>query len=273
MRIHLFISAGLLLAVLPAPAQAQSDRLVCNPPLGQAFPLELQSGAVRLTAPVLLNTRTVLGTDVALRFIYMDPNAGARPGGGGNEAGPGGDDEGGGRHSGGSLVARDDSADDAVPDGHAGGKDIDPFSKEKPLIKELNKEVWHQIDLFQQALNDADSIGTTIVYSKPGQTKPLVARLDLPDGMLLAQVGDHIEVLALTEDSQAGEGGLLPGDQIRSVGGNPVPELTHFIATYFAVKQQARKNNQPYSFQVWRPSESREVTIQVGAPPSIPRMF
>jgi hypothetical protein len=277
---QLFVAAAVLLQ--QAPAWAQSDRLVSNPPLGQAFPLEAKSGDVRLSSPVLLNARTVLGTDVVLRFVYLDPNAGMSSHSGGNSGGTGGGSGGGGHghhHGGGAgggssgAGTGDDSADAPPASGHPGDGGPDPFSKEKSTATEFHNEVWHEVGAFQEVLNEANVQGTTIVYFRTGQQKPQTATIDLPDGMLLAQVGDYIEVLALTEDSKAGAGGLQAGDRIQSVGGDPVPSLNRFMQTYFAVTQQARKDNQSYSFQAWRPSESRLVTIQVGAPPSIPRMF
>ena len=82
-----------------------------------------------------------------------------------------------------------------------------------------------------------------------------------------------VTVLALSADSEAGEHGLAPGDVIESVGGKPVAALRDFMPTYFSVTQRARTNGQPYAFQVWRPGESRQVTVSVGAPPSLMHML
>ncbi len=84
--------------------------------------------------------------------------------------------------------------------------------------------------------------------------------------------GGKVVVLALTADSEAGQAGLLPLDELRAVNGQPVPgNLRGFGHFYRAALDQA--HGQSYSLEVWRPAESRTVTLQVGAPPSIPKMF
>jgi hypothetical protein len=274
------IFAGMLF--LLAPAHGQDDRLTTNPPLGQAFPIEAKAADVKLTCPVLLNSRTVLGPDVTLRFVYIDLSAGMQghgTGGGAGSpgAGGGGGDSGGGHaHHGGGGGGPPDAGDDSSdsPSGaHVNDANMDPFSKYKATNKEFTSEVWHSVDLFQEALGQANDLGTMIVYSRPGQQKPQWATIDLPDGMLLGEVGGHVEVLALSADSEAGVGGLQAGDQIQSVGASAVTSLRQFTSVYFSVKGEARKSGQPYSLQVWRPDESRQLTIRVGAPPSLMHMF
>jgi S1-C subfamily serine protease len=136
----------------------------------------------------------------------------------------------------------------------------------------VGAEAWKQAQLFREALNQAADIGTMLVYAEPGKAKPGSAEVDLPDGMLLGGPDGRIVVLALTADSEAGQAGLRPVDEIRAINGQPVPgNLRGFGHFYRAALDQA--HGQPYSLEVWRPADSRTVTLQVGAPPSIPKMF
>jgi len=253
-----------LIAVLAlvAPARGQEEKLVLTPPLGQIFPLETKPDGVRLKFPVLLNERTILRPDVVLRFLYIDPNTGLHARG---------ENDGGGpapfhHHSDGVLESNPHGPQidrDAFPPG-------DDSAPSRGATGEASTEKWNQAGPYRDALDQAAVVGTTVVYSIPGKKKPQSTSIDLPDGMLLAEVGNHVQVLAMTADSTAFQGGVRPGDEIRSFQGKlPVASLKDFLQTYFTVKESARKTDQPYSMEVWRPGESRQLTIQIGAPPNL----
>jgi len=255
-------------------ARAQDDRLVTTPPLEQAFPIEAKFGDVKLKFPVLLDSQTILGPDVVLRFVYIDTAAGMRAHGGAGGGSPGGGmggGKGGGHHHGGGGDGGGDSG-SAASGGSVTDTMTDPLSSNKTTAKELHSEVWHDVDTFQQALQGANDIGTTLVYTRQGE-KPHSAMIDLPDGMLLGETGGRVQVLALTDDSRPRLAGLQPGDQFQSVGGVTVATLHDFCKVYFATAEQAGKEGKPYSLQVARPGESAPVTIQIGAPPSLMHMF
>jgi hypothetical protein len=262
-------------------AHAQ-ERLVLAPPLSEVFPLDPKPDGMRLKFPVLLNSRTVLGPDVVLRFIYVDPNAAQHPrgGAGGDDQGGGGSGGGHGHHHGGGGGSGDSSDVVASPHGSAGaaaapsGSSQDATPASKDVTSEIRTEVWNQASLFREALDDASDMGTTLVYYVPGKQKSQSTTIDLPDGMLLAQIGDHITVLAMTEESKAFQSGIHPQDEIRSIEGAPTPAtLTDFAHQYLQTQEQARQANKSYSVEVWRPTESRLITIPVAAPPSLPSMF
>ena len=257
--------------LLFSPARAQDDRLVTTPPLEQAFPIEAKFGDVKLKFPVLLDSRTIVGPDAVLHFIYIDPAAGMRAHGGGGGGNSGGGM--GGRHHHGAGADGGGDSSNASTGGQAADTTPTLFSSGNATSKELHDEVWHDVDTFQQALQAANDLGTMVVYARPGDKKPHSTMLDLPDGMLLGEVGGHVQVLALTADSRAAAAGLQPGDQLESIGEKPVASLQDFSAIYFATSERARKEGKPYSIQVARPGESAPVTIQVGAPPSLMHMF
>ena len=274
----LLVIALILLPGFVRLADGQDEKLVLNPPLSQAFPLDPKPGEMRLKYPVLLNDHTVLGPNVVLRFIYVDLNAGTHPRGGGNGASQdtGGSAGGQGHHHGGASSDGGDagSAYARTPGGDETAAPKDSPGVNKDAASEIRTEVWIQADLFREALDDAASLGTTVVYSDPSHAKPQSTTIDLPDGVLLAEVGDHVAVLGATADSKMFQAGLQPGDEIRSFGASrPVSSLKDFQRTYFDVKEEARKSGQPYSVEVWRPSESKLVTIQVTPPPSLQSLF
>jgi hypothetical protein len=254
--------------LLLAPARGQDDRLVTNPPLEQAFPLESKFGDVKLKFPVLLNSQTILGPDVTLRFIYVSSGPAARPPGGAG----GGDGMGGPEHHHGAPSDGGDIAGSGDAGLNTWEAMADPTHSKGVTAKELQSETWRDLDTFQQALHAASDLGTMFVYAKPGE-KPRSAVMDLPDGMLLGEVSGSVQVLALTDDSQAGAAGLQPGDQIQSIAAHPITSLRTFSAVYFDVADHARKANKPYAFQVVRPGQPEPLTITVGAPPSLLHML
>jgi len=130
-------------------------------------------------------------------------------------------------------------------------------------------------DLFTEALNHASQEGTMLVYNLPSKSQPLAAQFDLPEGMFLAQVGDHVRVLGVNQESRAYSGGMRAGDEIRSFnGGAPVTTLEDFVRDYIATKHQAKVSGQTsYSVEVWRPSEGQVLAIPIATPPSIPSFF
>jgi hypothetical protein len=263
-------------------ARAQDEQLVLSPPLREVFPLESVPGGVRVKYPVLLNDHTVLRPEAILRFIYLDPNAGARARGGGDDGpggvglhtrvGPGGSissSEGGTPEHGGGASGGWGNADGNDVAGIYDGEKKDDAKQRK---SELQKEVWTQTDAFTEALDRATDLGTTLVYSLPPENRPLTASLDLPEGMLLAEVAGHVQVLGLTETSRAYTGGIRPGDEIRSFnGGAAIGTLGDFLREYSATKRQARLSGNPtYAMEIWRPAEGQVVSIQIAAPPTIP---
>jgi len=285
MNIHRAFKVTLALSVLLVGflewADAQEEKLVLNPPLSQIFPLDPKPDGTRLKFPILLNESTILGPNVVLRFIYVDPNASLHPRGGGNGGSPcgGGDSSGRGHHHGGSSQDSGDagSANSRGSSGQGGGDNLseqDASDTNKGSTSESRTEVWTQASLFRGALEGAADMGTTLVYSVPGKQKPQSTTIDLPDGMLLAEIGGHVQVLGLSSDSKAFQGGVRPEDEIRSFEGHPVvTSLNDFLRIYLTVKEETRKNGKSYSIEVWRPSESRLLMIQVAAPPSLPSLF
>lgn len=262
-------------------ANGQEEKLVLNPPLSQIFPLDPKPDGMRLKFPVLLNESTILGPNVVLRFIYVDPNASLHPRGGGNggNQGGGGDSGGHGHHQGGSSQDSGDAGSgySRGSSGRSGGDNAveeDTSDANKDSTSETRTEVWTQASLFRGALNGAADMGTTLVYSVPNKQKPQSATIDLPVGMRLAEIGGHVQVLGMTGDSKAFQSGVRPEDEIRSFEGHPdLTSLNDFLRIYLTVKQETRKSGKSYAIQVWRPSESRLLTIQVAPPPSLPSLF
>jgi hypothetical protein len=276
-----FLSLSLFVVLPPENfAHAQDEQLTLTPPLREVFPLQAVPGGVRVKYPVLLNDHTILRPEAILRFIYLDPNPGAR-------AHTGGDDGGGGGafHTrvgpGGSLTSDgpvEHGGGASGGWGNADGNDVagiydgDKKDDAKQRKSELQKEVWTEPDAFTEALDRATDLGTTLVYSLPPQNRPLAAALDLPEGMLLAEVAGHVRVLGLTETSRAYAGGIRPDDEIRSCnGGGPIATLGDFLREYSETKRQARLSGIPtYAMEIWRPSDGQIVSIQIAAPPTIP---
>jgi hypothetical protein len=257
----LLVAATCLAGATQSGAQ-QTAHLVSTPPLGDAIPFVEAPDGVHLKFPVLLNERQVVEPSDTLRLVYVDPNAGLRARGGGRNRGSGDM-----LHHTRTPATMGAPADNNFPD-----YDPDAPPSAKKVSSEEGAEAWKQAQLFREALNQAADIGTMLVYAQPGKAKPGSAEIDLPDGMLLGGPDGRIVVLALTADSEAGQAGLQPLDEIRAINSQPVPGNLHgFGHFYRAALDQA--HGQPYSLEVWRPAESRTVTLQVGAPPSIPKMF
>ncbi len=258
---------------------AQESALVLDPPLSQVFPLDVRPDGVRVPYPVLINEHMVLGPAAVLRFIYIDPNAGTRTHGGAGgdngfrtHVGPGGRLDSNDSHDGGAAGGwGKNDGDDSVGLFDGIGKKDDA----KRNQTELQSEVWKQKDLFVEAFNHAAEAGTTIVYMLPPKPKLLTSDIDLPEGMLLAQVDGHVRVLGLTQDSRAFAGGVRPGDEIRSLsGGAALTSLDDFIRDYATTKHQAKVTGNPsYALSVWRPSEGQLISVQIAAPPTIPKFF
>jgi hypothetical protein len=268
-----------LLAAGTSALRAQNEQLVLDPPLSRIFPFSAGGGLVHVQVPVLLNEHTILRPDDLLRFIYIDPQAGRgrQPGEEPvpflkSQAGPGGTtytdpDKGGLTHGEDPAEGwgKNDSDDTAtIFDEHAQKGDV------KRGKQELQSEVWGQTDLFEDALDHATDVGTTFVYSTPAQKRPLTAALDLPEGMLLAEVGGHVRVLGLVQTSRAYEAGIRGGDEIRAIGGGaPLATLDDFLRDYIATKHAARiSGNATYTMQVWR--DGQIATVAIAAPPTIP---
>jgi hypothetical protein len=251
-------------------APAQEEQLNLDPPLREIFPLESTPTGVRVKYPVLLSDHLILRPSALLRFIYLDPNAVGRAHGGGGggfrrPAGPG---------------------DHGVPNGETDGawgktggdEDAGIFDdKSRDDVKqrktEMQNEIWTRPALFAEALDHASEEGTTIVYSLPPQNRPQTATLDLPEGMLLAEIDGHVRVLGLTGESRAFAGGLRAGDEILSLnGGAPIRTLDDFLREYAATRRQAKlTGNATYAMELRH--EGQPASIQIAAPPTLPSFF
>lgn len=277
------VGAVVVLAGRFDQVHAQEERLVLNPPMSQVFPFDAKPDGLRLKFPVLLNTRTILGPDALLRFIYLDTTAAASPRGGGGGGREGGGHGGGGGHGHHHGNESSSGGDDAGPSPGAGMGDGDAKPNadategrdHNDSAQEIRTEIWTQPDLFRQALDEAADIGTTFVYSLPHQTQPLRAALDLPEGMFLGEVNGHVKVLSTTPDSRALQSGVRPDDLILSFEEKiKVVTLHDFVRGYFAIKEETRTTGRPsYSLQVWRPAEGKTISLTVTAPPSLQSFF
>jgi hypothetical protein len=260
--VALLVLAVALLAATER-SNAQAAHLVSTPALGDALPLTETPDGVHLKFPVLLNDRTVVDPADTLRLVYVDPNAGLHAKGGGE-----GHEDGVKPHKfKGPNNGMGAPADDKFPE-------WDDSPSAKKISSEAGAESWEEAQFFRDAMNQAVDVGTMLVYATPGKAKPGLAEIDLPDGMLLGGPGGRVVVLAVTSDSEALQAGLQPQDELRSVNGQPVPTDLHGFAHFYRqATDQAHTGGQSYSLEVWRPGEGKTVTLQVGAPPSIPKMF
>ena len=244
------------------------EALVVHPALSQIFPLSSSPEGVRLQFPVLLNDHMILKPTAVLRFVYIDLGAGVHPHGGERDSDRGKKDnanlsDGGTSMSG--AVRKTAELPDPVDKstlGPAEGKDA---------TGEIRTEVWTKPESFREALNHATDIGTTVVYAMPDKKQPLSATFNLPEGMVLGETEGRVKVLGLADDSRALRGGMQPGDEIRSLQGKlNVATLEEFLKTYVSVKEAAKASGESaYSIEVWRPDESRLISIRMVAPPSI----
>lgn len=266
LRFLLFAFAWLAVAL---SGNAQVAHLVSTPPLGDSLPLTQSPDGVHLKFPVLLNDHTVIEPGATLRLVYVDPDAGLKARGGGGNKNV-------------NFGIRRHHIDTAMPDApdtnpnvsFSDSSDTILHSKKKDPAAKYGTETWKDAQLFRDAFDQAADIGTMLVYVEPGTAKLTVGQVDLPNGMLLGAPGGKIVVLALTPDGETAHAGVQPQDELRAIAGQPVPEnLRGFSHFYREATAQSRAASQPFSLTVWRPAESRLVTLQVGAPPSIPKMF
>lgn len=285
MKIRRFFLLAPLILGIGSGLRAQEEQLTLEPPLSQAFPVIIQPDGARVPYPILVNDHTILKPDEVLRFVYIDPNAGVRRGSGGGGVGFDDDSSGPVAHSHigpAGTLAQDPGKGVGGGAGAWGSNGGDPDAgvfddtnrkdDAKTKKSELQTEVWLQKDLFAEAFDHATETGTTLVYLSPAQKHPTTAILDLPEGMLLAEVGGHVRVLGLSPQSRAYAGGVRAGDEIRSLGGSDsLATLNDFVRAFTATKRQPRLSGNPtYPMEIWRPSEGQLLPIQVGAPPSIP---
>jgi hypothetical protein len=273
------LRVGLALAlVCAAVARAQEEQLALDPPLSQAFPLNVTPGGIHVSCPVLVNDHTILRPDALLRFVYIDSTIGTHThsGDGGSFKsleGPHGtitkDNNTGGNTHGeeGPATAWADNPDDD----HSGL--FDPKKDDAKRGKqELQQEVWLDRSLFTDAFDHAVEIGTTIVYSLPAHDRPETTMIDPPEGMLLGEIGGHVRVLAIEHDSRPYQAGVRAGDEIRSFGDEvPLATLRDFMSGYEITKQAAKESgNEGYTLNVWRAREGDVVPVRIAPPPSIP---
>jgi hypothetical protein len=273
------LRVGFALALIgTAVARAQEEPLSLQPPLSQAFPLDVTTGGIHVSCPVLVNDHTILRPDALLRFVYIDSTIGTH--GHGSDGGDFKSLE--GPHgtitkdpnTGGSTHGEEGPASawgDNPDDGHSGL--FDPKKDDqKRNRQELQQEVWTDRSLFTDAFDHAVEIGTTIVYSLPSRTRPETTMIDPPEGMLLGEIGGHIRVLAIEPDSRAYQAGIRAGDELRSFGDEvPLATLRDFMSGYEITRQNAKvSGNTGYTLNVWRAGEGDVVAIRIAPPPSIP---
>jgi hypothetical protein len=274
-----FFSLAFALLLAASSALRAQEQLSLDPPLRSAFPLEAGPGGIRVPYPVLLNDHTVLRPNELLRFVYIDNNPTPR-----NHD----DDDRKARLDGphGTLNQNSDNGATTHGEGPASAWGSNPnddtsglFDAKKDDPKkgksELQNEVWTDKDLFTEAFDHATDVGTTVVYSLPAQSRPLTTRLDLPEGMLLAEVGGHIRVLGLSPQSRPYAAGIRSGDEIRSFGnGVPLATLDDFVRAYSDERHQAKISGSPaYVLNIWSPDQSQVIPVRIAAPPTIPSFF
>jgi hypothetical protein len=84
-------------------------------------------------------------------------------------------------------------------------------------LESMRSQRWKKIQLFQLAFANLAHKSMHIVYTAPGDRRVSESVIDLPNGLLIAEKGQALVILAVQVGSRAEQAGITSGDIIRSV--------------------------------------------------------
>jgi hypothetical protein len=220
---RLFLFA--ILVILAAPLRAQNDPVKMTPEFPLTFPLAQNGTDVTVKFPVFVNPAVILQPGMVLRTMYI-------------------------LHSGNA----DGSSDLGLA--HKGNMESS-FSRTTTLTDgkaKLPPEVAHEIEGYRRtdwqvannfvlAMAQFPTDQMHLIYLPTNDKRDMRdERFSFFDGMLIGLPDGKVTVLAVEIDSYADHAGIKAGDEIVSIGGNPVQnDLAKFSMEYVTTKKNAKE--------------------------------
>lgn len=245
----LLLLSGLLTAT------AQNRPLDTTPEIGLAFPMEETPDGVRAKYTLLINDNTLLPAKAPLRVIYVPPRA---------------DDD--------RLRAtRANTESSWTRDNRL--RDADKLSPSEVARQKISRETnWPSITNFQLALANLGADDLRIVYIVPGAApedfKFYDQRINLPEGMLLAEVNGTVTVITVEKNKPADRAGIKASDIITKVGDHAVTgSLTTYLQDYLTLKKNALKTMKTSFPMTIKSADGTERVVAIKLPPSIGASF
>ncbi|MFZ5806098.1 MAG: hypothetical protein ACOY3I_02660 [Verrucomicrobiota bacterium] len=123
---------------------------------------------------------------------------------------------------------------------------------------------WTEEVSFRAALERWNLDEARFVFQQPNSTEIQSERIDLPEGMLLAEINGKVIVLYVQKDSIAERSGMMPQTILLAFNEKPFSTLAQFQSLYLDQKQKTRT----LSLLVQLPS-GKQQTIPITLPRSI----
>lgn len=217
--------------------------------IGLVFPMETRDGVPVLTAAVLINDRTVLPAGTRLYTLYRMPE---------------GKDE--------DMKQAQKKVERAQAYSRARGVADQPRRSAASIALEQRafKTRWDSDLPFRAMLNLYGANDLFFVIAGAGGT-PEIHPLNLPEGLLLWDRGQGIEVGWVTDESPSSRAGFRRGDRVLSISGKPTGNLAEFQKEYGASKTGGRDAN--LAIDVKPASGDAPVTRQLQAPATLKGSF
>ncbi len=217
--------------------------------IGLIFPMETKDGAPLLTAAVMINDQTVLPAGTRLYTLYRMPD---------------GTDE--------DMRQAQKKVDRAQAFSRTQGVAV----REKrsaaaiALQQRAFKTRWNSDIPFRAMLNLYGGRDVFLVVADAAGA-PEIHPMNLPEGLLLWDRGQGVEVGWVTQESAGSRAGFQRGDRVIDVGGKPVGNLSDFQREYGASDKERR--GQSLKIGV-KPASGGDVAIrQLQAPASLMGSF
>lgn len=225
-----------------------------TPELPLAFPFVQIGHDVHVKYPVMINPTTIITPEAALRVIYLPP----RPSNDPNDM----------------TLVHHASMEQAYSRDTSSGKDKSDLPPDViHALEGMRRTVWNAPNNFQLALAQYPTDYIHIMYGLPRKDKEedIVDQIfSFFDGLFLGLPDGKVTVIAVEDKSKAEQAGIKAGDEIISVGGQPVNgNLNTFANAYAQAKDAAQFSQQATYAMVVRSPGAAERTAQLAMPPNL----
>lgn len=137
---------------------------------------------------------------------------------------------------------------------------------QKAAYDRATRDPWKSHMVYRAAMKQYRFDEMRLVFVPKGSDQSTLEAFNLPEGLLLADDGNGIKILAVQKDSAAHKEGLAAGGTVLKVNGQTLSSLAQFQKVYYAEEKISHDAGKPVELTVQMPGGAGTKTAVFAAP-------